>query len=140
MNKVIEQTVQFDATTAKELFDIFLTAKKHAAIHGGAEAKISKREGAKFSLLNGNLKGRNLMVIPNKMIVQSWRGNVWKKDDLDSILTLGFSNTKAGAQIEMVHAFTPNQFTELWDEIYWQPIKKYLLKKGNGNLNRFKTR
>src|SRR5688500_2157000 len=101
MNKVIEQTVQFDATTAKELFDIFLTAKKHAAIHGGAEAKISKREGAKFSLLNGNLKGRNLMVIPNKMIVQSWRGNVWKKDDLDSILTLVFSNTKGGAQIEM---------------------------------------
>jgi activator of HSP90 ATPase len=131
MNKVIEQRVQFDATTAKELFEIFLTAKKHAAIHGGAKTKISKHEGEEFSLLNGNLTGRNLMVVPNKMIVQSWRGNVWKKDDLDSILTLVFSNIKDGAQIEMVHAFTPSQFTELWNEVYWQPIRKYLRKRSD---------
>ena len=60
------------------------------------------------------------------MIVQAWRGNVWGKNDLDSILTLVFSNTKNGGQIEMVHAFTPNQFTELWNEIYWQPMKEFI--------------
>lgn len=126
MNKAIEQKILFKGATAAELFDIFLNAKKHSAIHGGAETKISKKEGDTFSLMNGNLSGKNLMIVPNRMIVQSWRGNVWEKSDLDSILTLIFSDTKDGGQIEMVHSFTPNQFPELWDKIYWKPMKDYL--------------
>lgn len=126
MNKAIQQRVHFKNTTAAELFDIFLDPKKHSAIHGGAETKISKKEGDSFSLLNGNLTGKNLLVVPDKMIVQTWKGNVWKADDPVSILTLLFSDTKNGAQIEMVHAFTPTQFTELWNEVYWLPIKGLL--------------
>lgn len=129
MNKTIEQKVLFKGVKAEELFDIFTNPKKHSAIHGGAETIISGKEGAAFSLLNGNLKGKNLLIVPNRMIVQSWRGNVWEKNDLDSILTLVFSNTKNGAQIEMVHAFTPTQFTELWDQVYWKPMKEFI-KRG----------
>lgn len=129
MNEAFQQKVQFKNTTPEELFDIFMNPKKHSALHGGAETKISKKVGDKFSLINGNLTGKNLMIVPGRMIVQAWRGNVWKKDDLDSILTLIFSDTKDGAQIEMVHAFTPSQFNELWDEVYWQPIKQYLKQK-----------
>lgn len=127
MNKVIEQTVQFKGTTAAELFDIFLNPKKHAQLHGGAEAKISKKEGDKFSLIDGNLNGKNLLIVPDRMIVQSWRGNVWKEDDLDSILTLTFSDTKTGAQIYLTHSCTPKQFKELWKQVYWDPIKEFLL-------------
>jgi hypothetical protein len=126
MNKTIEQKILFKGATAAQLFDIIVNPKKHSAIHGGAETKISNKEGDTFSLLNGNLKGQNLLIIPGRMIVQSWRGNVWEKDDLDSILILVFSNTSNGAQIEMVHAFTPGQFTELWDDIYWQPMKEFI--------------
>lgn len=129
MNKAIEQTIQFNSTTADELFDILLNPKKHSQIHGGSKTNISKKEGATFSLLNGNLTGKNLMIVPNRMIVQAWRGNVWKKDDLDSILILIFTDTKNGAQIEMVHAFTPDQFVELWDKVYWQPIKQYFINQ-----------
>ncbi len=129
MNKAFEQTVVFKGTTAAELFDIFLDSEKHTEIHNGAEARISKEVGGKFSLLNGNLTGKNLLIIPNRMIVQSWRGNVWEKDDPHSILSLIFSNIKGGAQIQMVHAFTPDQFDELWKEVYWDPIRKYLKKK-----------
>jgi activator of HSP90 ATPase len=126
MNKAIEQRILFKGATAAELFEIFVNPKKHSAIHGGAETKISNKAGDKFLLLNGNLIGKNLLIIPNRMIVQSWRGNVWKNDDLDSILILVFSDTANGAQIEMVHAFTPGQFIELWDEIYWQPMKEFI--------------
>ena len=127
MNKVIEQTVQFKGTTAAELFDIFLNPKKHSQLHGGGEVKISKKEGDKFSLIDGNLSGKNLIIVPDRMIVQSWRGNVWKDDDLDSILTLVFSDTKTGAQIYLTHSCTPKQFKELWKQVYWDPIKKFLL-------------
>src|SRR5688572_25586845 len=126
MNQTIEQTIEFKGTTATELFNIFLDPEKHSAIHGGARTKISNKEGDSFSLLNANLNGKNLLIVPNRMIVQSWRGNVWKKEDLDSVLTLVFTNVKGGAQIQMSHAFTPDQFTELWEEVYWQPIREYL--------------
>ena len=128
MNLAFQQTVQFKGVTAAELFDIFLDPKKHSDIHDGAEAKISNKEGDTFSLLDGHLTGKNLMIIPDRMIVQSWRGNVWKKDDLDSILILTFSDIKSYAQIQMVHAFTPKQFTELWEQVYWTPIREYLTK------------
>ena len=126
MNDAIEQKVEFVNASAEELFDIYLDPKKHSSLHGGAQTKISNKEGDTFSLLNGNLTGKNLLIIPNRMVVQSWRGNVWGDKDLDSILTLVFSNTPHGASIQMVHCFTPNQFTEMWEEIYWNPVNKYL--------------
>lgn len=126
MNKVIEQKVLFKGNTSNDLFDIFVNPKKHSEIHGGAKAKISSRTGKRFSLLDGNLKGKNLLIVPNRMIVQTWRGNVWKKNDLDSILTLVFTDTKNGAEIDLVHSFTPDQFIELWEQVYWQPIREYL--------------
>ena len=129
MSKTIEQTVNFKGTTAAELFDIYVNPTKHSAIHGGAKAKISAKEGTRFSLLNGNLNGKNLLVIPNRMIVQSWRGNVWLEDDLDSILTLTFHDTNGGAKIVMAHSFTPSQFQERWDEVYWKPMKEFIKRK-----------
>ena len=131
MNKVIEQKILFKGSTAEELFDIFVNPKKHSEIHGGAEAKISSGADKPFSLLNGNLKGKNLLIVPNRMIVQTWRGNVWNEGDLDSILTLVFTDTTKGAQIDLVHSFTPDQFIELWEQVYWQPIRDYL-KKNRG--------
>lgn len=128
MNKTIEQTINFKGATASELFDIYVDPKKHSLLHNGAKTYISDIEGDNFSLLNGNLNGRNLLVVPDRMIVQSWRGNVWKEDDLDSILTLTFHNTANGARIVMAHSCTPSQFKELWDVVYWKPLRKYLKK------------
>lgn len=129
MNKVIEQIVKFKGATAAGLFDIFLDPVKHSQLHNGATAIISSKEGDKFSLINGNLNGKNLLIVPNRMIVQSWRGNVWEDDDLDSIVTLVFSNTKTGAQIYLSHSCTPTQFKELWKEVYWDPLTKFLAER-----------
>ena len=122
MNKTIEQTIHFKGATAAALFEIYTDAKKHSAILGGAKTKISAREGEEFSLLNGHLNGRNLLVVPNRMIVQAWRGDVWNNDDLDSILTLTFHDTNKGATIMMTHSFTPLQCNELWNEVDRKPI------------------
>jgi activator of HSP90 ATPase len=125
MNKAIEQKLVFKNTTAQELFDIYTDPVKHGELLD-AEVIISAKEGATFSCFNGNVTGKNLLIIPNKMIVQSWRGNVWEKTDMDSVLTLVFSDVKGGAQIHMVHSHTPDQFTERWKEFYWQPLKEFL--------------
>lgn len=129
MNKTIEQKVLFKGATATELFDLFMNPKKHSAIHGGAKTKISEKEGDTFSLINGNLNGKNLLIVPGRMIVQSWRGNVWEKEDLDSILILVFTDTKNGGQIDLAHSFTPDQFHELWNKVYWTPMRQFLKGK-----------
>jgi activator of HSP90 ATPase len=130
MINVIQQSVEFEKTTAEELFDILLDPRKHAEIIK-AEVKISRREGDSFSAFNGMVTGKNLTIVPNKMIVQSWRGNVWKDDDLDSIVIMTFTSTKRGAKIDLVHANVPDQFVkvEKWKELYWEPIKTYLSAK-----------
>src|SRR5688500_1888077 len=110
MNAAIEQTVFFEHSTPEELFDIFINARKHSEILGGADVKITEKEGAPFSSLNGLLTGRNLMIVPGRMIVQSWKGDVWKKGDLHSVLILTFTAVDKGCQIYMVHANTPDQF------------------------------
>jgi hypothetical protein len=129
MNAAIEQTVFFEDSSPEELFDILLDEEKRSAILGGAAVKITKNEGDSFTSLNGLLKGKNLMIVPDRMIVQSWRGDVWEEDDLDSILTLTFTAVKGGTEIHMVHSNTVDQFTERWDDVYWKPIKKYLKRK-----------
>ena len=70
-NRTIEQTIKFTGISAVDLFDIYVNPDKHSLLHGGAKAVISDKVGDSFSLLNGNLTGKNLMVVPNKMIVQS---------------------------------------------------------------------
>jgi hypothetical protein len=131
MNKVIEQTVMFENATPEALFDIFTDPKKHADILGGASVRITRKEGDRFSCMDGRLTGKNLIIIQGRMIVQSWRGNVWKDDDPDSILSLTFTAVKKGAQIYMVHANTPRQFTERWEEVYWAPMRTYLADSKN---------
>jgi activator of HSP90 ATPase len=128
MNKVIEQTIDFQNASSKVLFEIFTDPKKHSIILGGAKVKISAKEGAEFTLFNGNVTGKNLRIVPNQMIVQSWRGNVWKTNDLDSILTIVFKDITSGCRLYMVHACTPVQFDEQWEGLYWKPIKNFLAK------------
>jgi hypothetical protein len=129
MNSAIEQTIFFENTRPGELFDILLDAEKHSAVLGGATVEITRNEGDPFTCLNGLLRGKNLMIVPDRMIVQSWRGDVWGQDDLDSILTLTFTKVKGGAEIHMVHTNTVDQFTERWNDVYWKPISKYLKSK-----------
>jgi activator of HSP90 ATPase len=130
MINVIQQSVEFEKTIPEELFGILMDPRKHSEIIK-AEARISRREGDSFSAFNGMVTGKNLAIVPNKLIVQSWRGNVWNEDDLDSIVMMTFTSTKRGAKIDLVHANVPEQFVkvEKWKEVYWEPMKAYLSSK-----------
>ena len=97
MTKTIEQSVRFTATP-EDLFETYLDSKRHSAATGGV-AQMSRKAGGKFTAWGGQLCGRNLMIIPNKMIVQAWRANHWKASDPDSILILRFSQAPEAAKL-----------------------------------------
>jgi len=127
MAKTILQSVEFDASP-EELFDIFLDPKQHAAVIG-SKVSVSAKEGDEFIAFDGHVKGRNLLIVPKRMIVQCWHGSVWNEGDLDSIQIMTFEKTSRGAQIILVHANCPDQFTERWNELYWEPLRAYLKRK-----------
>ncbi len=129
--KTIHQTVVLKAS-AKELFETYLDSKKHAAMIG-SKVSITAKEGKSFRAFDGMLRGRNLVIVAKRMIVQAWRSSGWKKDDPDSILILKFSDMPKGGRIDLVHVNVPDHdvkgVTEGWKKFYWAPWRKYLLQR-----------
>jgi activator of HSP90 ATPase len=131
MTKPIVQCVTFEASPA-ELFQMYIDSRKHSAATG-SKAVVSSKVGAKFTAFEGTLSGRNLVVVPNRMIVQAWRASHWRKTDLDSILTLTFSKAAAGGRVDLVHVGVPqhdhNGVRLGWPKYYWKPWRSYLKKQ-----------
>lgn len=127
MVKIVTQTITLPASP-QELFTTYVDAKKHTAMTGGT-VRISKKVGATFTAFNGMLRGRNLMIVPNRMIVQSWRAKAWKKRDPDSILMLLFRKAGRGGKIELIHVGMPHYdylpIKKGWPKYYWRPWKTY---------------
>ncbi len=128
--KTIEQRSTFKKVKPDELYKMYMNSKDHSAIIG-SEAVIGKKVGDSFKLWNGDIKGKNLMLVPGRMIVQSWNG-FGKKDD-DSILLLTFKKVKGGTELHMVHTHVPpksaKDIEKGWKDYYWKPWKKYLVTK-----------
>lgn len=131
MTKAIQQSVRFAATPA-QLFEMYMNSKMHSEATGG-KANMSRKPGGAFTAWNEMLRGRNLMIVPNRMVVQSWRSINFKPGDPDSILILQFSKAPGGAQVDMVHVNVPVQdhkgVTKGWPLYYWKPWKRYLAAK-----------
>ena len=132
MTPVIEQTVSFSATPAK-LYELFMDSAKHTAATG-MPAKVSRKVGGKWSAFEGMILGKNLVLIPNKMIVQTWRSSEWKKADPDSILVVTFEKSASGeGQVHLVYVGVPEYdhegVTKGWPKFYWEPWKEYLISR-----------
>jgi activator of HSP90 ATPase len=130
--KTLTQKVLFKNTTPGQLYELYMDAKLHTLVTNHA-TKISKEEGAPFSAFRGSLSGKNLKLVPGKLIVQTWRANDWKKSDLDSIFMLQLEKNGKDAILTMVHANLPDNQAEAiksgWTDFYWTPWKAYLAGK-----------
>jgi uncharacterized protein YndB with AHSA1/START domain len=81
----------------------------------------------------GALSGIILQVVPNRLIVQSWRSTHFAKQDLDSTLMLSFWPQRRGARIELTHVNIADAdfagVSEGWSKYYWVPWRAYLVRK-----------
>src|SRR5271163_2938873 len=115
---IIEQSVVLPSSAAK-LYAAYLDSREHSRFTG-APAKVSGKV------------GRNLLLVPNRMIVQAWRATHWPRTDADSILILRFSEAAGGARIDLVHVNVPEHdhkgVTKGWSSYYWVPWRAYLRK------------
>jgi len=123
---VIHSSFSHPSATPAKLYALFMNSAKHSAATG-MPAKISPKVGGKWSAFGG----KNLMLIPNRRIVQAWRASHWKKRDPDSILIVSFEKSpNGGARVELDHVGVPEYdhagVTEGWVKYYWEPWKAYL--------------
>lgn len=125
---MISQKVTFGASP-RELFQTYLDSKKHCAAIDH-KASISRKVGSRFTAFGGMLRGRTLMIVLDRLIVQSWRASSWKKNDPDSVLILQFDRVKNGGRITLLQAHVPQHayrnIKEGWSKHYWKPWKTYL--------------
>lgn len=88
--------------------------------------------GKAFTAGDGYIGGVNLHVEKDRMIVQTWRGSDWDKDDPDSILVLLFLPDEKGSTLHVTHANIPDDrfegIRDGWVEYYWKPWKAWLRK------------
>jgi activator of HSP90 ATPase len=128
MTRPIQQSVRFSCSP-EALFEMYMDSAEHTA-STGQRARISRRAGGRFTVFGGMLQGRNLLVVPNRMVVQAWRSTNFKRTDSDSILVLEFRKVPGGSQIDLVHVNVPPQdhkgVSQGWPQYYWKPWKAYL--------------
>ena len=133
MAKTIIQKIVFKNIPIATLYNTYMNAKEHSA-SVGVIAKIQNKEGAKFSAHDSYVvTGKNLQLIKDKLIVQSWRARDWSKSDVDSTFILLFEQMGNDSIITIVHANVPDKhFAGVkagWDDYYWKPRKKYFAEK-----------
>ena len=81
----------------------------------------------KFSLWGGDIWGKNIEVIDNKLLVQDWYSDDWKAPSkVKFVLTVDGKNT----HLNLIHTdFPDDQLKDLksgWEQFYLGPIKKIL--------------
>jgi len=132
MTPTIQYSATFENATPAKLYALFADSAQHTAATG-MPATISRKVGGKWTAFGKMLLGKNLVLIPNRMIVQTWRSSEWKKSDPDSILIVSFDKATDGAKVDLVHVGVPEYdhagVTEGWIKYYWEPWKTYLSAK-----------
>ncbi len=129
MARVIKQTIEFSASP-EQVYELIMDEKKHAGFTSDS-AKVSREVGGKFSVWGGYATGKNLEIVPNKKIVQTWRASDWPAE-VESKVTFKFSKKDNGCELKFTQTGVPSKFykdiEQGWVDNYWNLMKAYLQK------------
>ena len=125
--KNIRQSVTFKASP-HEVYEALMDSRRHAKLTG-EKARVSRKIGGKLMAYGGYIEGANLDLVPDKKIVQLWRGSDWPKGHY-SKATFALRKVKGGTRLTFTQTGVPAQYYEDikqgWRDFYWAPMKKML--------------
>ena len=129
--KTIRQSATF-AAAPHDVYEILMDSEKHSQLTG-SEARISRQVGGKISVYGGEIEGKNLELVPDKKIVQSWRYEDWPEGHF-STATFLMTAVEGGTRLTFTQTSVPEEHYEDikqgWRDYYWQPIKEMLRSRG----------
>lgn len=127
--KIIKQTIVVKATP-HEIYDILMDSKKHSQLIGD-KASISTKVGGKFTVYGDYITGKNIELVQDKKIVQSWHANDWVEGHYSTV-TFNLIKTKTGTKLDFTQTNVPDEhykdIKQGWIDYYWQPLKDMLKK------------
>ena len=125
--KTIMQTIIFNVPPS-EIYELLMDSEKHSAITG-SEAEISKEIGGKIWAYDGHIAGENIELVPDKRIVQKWRGSDWPEGHFSEAV-FDLEEIKDGTKLIFTQTSVPEEgyedVSQGWFEFYWDPMEEIL--------------
>ena len=127
----IHQEITLDAAPAA-IYAILTGAEDFARMTGGRAAAIAPGAGGEISLFGGDIRGRNVELVPARRVVQAWRSQAWP-EGVYSIVR--FELTPEGKRTRLVFDQTgyPDEAHQMldggWAKMYWEPMAALLAGK-----------
>lgn len=109
------------------IYEAWLDSQLHEEMTGGP-ASASNEVGAEFSAWDDYITGKNIELVPDSKIVQSWRTTEFQDHDEDSIITIEFKDVSEGTEITLTHTNLPagqTQYKKGWVDHYFAPMKDF---------------
>jgi activator of HSP90 ATPase len=128
--KTIKQAVTIKSSP-HAVFEAFMDSKRHSKFTGD-KAVISRKVSGKFTAFNGYADGKNLEIIEDKKIVQTWRASDWPENHYSTI-TLILMMVGAATKLTFTQTDVPDDrladIKQGWTDFYWKPMKAMLEQK-----------
>ncbi|MCG8701616.1 MAG: SRPBCC domain-containing protein [Bacteroidales bacterium] len=108
--------------------EVYIAVTNPLAIElwSGYPAVMSDKAESEFEIFDGDICGKNLEFVENKLVKQQW---YFGEQIEDSIVTITFEEEKNNTVVELVHENVPDdEYDEMvtgWKKYYWGAIKKY---------------
>ncbi len=115
----------FIKATPEEVFTA-ITNPFTIELWSGYPAQMEAKEGAEFSIFEGDIAGRNIKITENKELVQEW---YFGDRQEESIVTISLKPHQLGTKVTLEHTNVPDEeieeFEEGWSVSYWGAIKDF---------------
>ena len=96
---------------------------------GGRSADISAEPGGAVSLFGGDIRARNVELLPGKRVVQAWRSQAWP-EGVYSIVRFELTADGGGTLLTFDQAGYPDGAHDMlaggWPKMYWTPMSELL--------------
>ena len=127
--RTIRQTALIRGASPADIYGTLMDSERHGAL-SGQPTKMSSRVGGKWNV-GHDLEGKNLKLVKDRRIVQTWRANNWAKG-VHSTATFALAKAKGGTKITFTQTGVPSEaYTEIssgWRAYYWNPLRKAFAK------------
>ncbi len=112
-------------------FHAWLNSQEHSLMTGG-EAICGNNVGDEFTAWDGYISGKNISLILDQEINQSWRTSEFKDSDEDSELSIRIIEIPEGCEVILSHKNIPEgqaDYKQGWIDHYFNPMKTYFHSK-----------
>ena len=123
----VQQEVTFSAPPAS-IYEALVSSATHSQFTG-APAEIDAKVGGLWSAYGGKISGVTLELVPNALLVQTWRAANWPAGS-HSVVKFVLAPEGQGTKLTLDHdALSDEQVPHIaggWEKMYWEPLRKYV--------------